>query len=261
MELSSTVSVIVAGGASGLGRATALALAAVGCKVAIFDLNRDLGEKLACEIGGLFQLVDVSYLASIDAGLTEVAHTHGIARVIVNCAGIAPAMKTVTRDRLTGAPFHHDLDVFAGVISVNLTGTFNLAAKAAAQMARLEGQGPDHERGVIVLTSSIAAEDGQIGQVAYAASKAGIAGMVLPMARDLAREGIRVVTIMPGIFKTPMLANLPADIQDALGKTIPFPNRLGAPAEYADLVKSIVGNVMLNGCAIRLDGALRMPPR
>ena len=261
MELNSEISAIVAGGASGLGRATAVALAAAGCKVAIFDLNRNLGEAAASEIGGLFHVVDVSDPNSIDAGLSAVAQTHGIARIVVNCAGIASAMKTVSRDRQTRAPVHHDLEEFARVISVNLTGSFNLAAKAASQMAQLEGLGPDRERGVIVLTSSIAAKDGQIGQVAYAASKAGIAGMVLPMARDLASEGIRVVTIMPGIFETPMLAGLPADIQAALSKTIPFPGRLGAPAEYADLVKSIVGNVMLNGCAIRLDGALRMPPR
>ena len=261
MELNSNISVIVAGGASGLGRATAMALAGSGCKVSIFDLNGELGQKVALEIGGLFQCVDVSDPKSIDDALIGVARSHGIARVVVNCAGIAPAIKTVSRDRLTGAPVHHDLDVFARVISVNLTGTFNLAAKAAAQMAQLEGLGPDRERGVIVLTSSIAAEDGQIGQVAYAASKAGVAGMILPMARDLAREGIRVVTIMPGIFETPMLAGLPADTLAALANTVPFPARLGAPAEYAELVKSVIGNIMLNGCAIRLDGALRMPPR
>ena len=261
MELGSKISVIVAGGASGLGRATAVALGGAGCKVAIFDLDRDHGQAAANEMGGAFHLVDVTDPNSIDAGLTQVGRTQGIARVVVNCAGIAPAMRTVSRDRATSVPIHHDLDVFARVIGVNLMGSFNLAAQAAAHMAQLPGLGPDQERGVIVFTSSIAAEDGQIGQVAYAASKAGIAGMVLPMARDLAREGIRVVTIMPGIFDTPMLAGLPAEIQDALGKTIPFPSRLGAPAEYGELVKSIIGNVMLNGCAIRLDGALRMPPR
>ena len=261
MELSSNISAIVAGGASGLGRATAATLAAAGCKVAIFDLNRDAGDATAHEIGGLFHAVNVCDPASIDAGLAAVERTHGIARVVVNCAGIAPAAKTVSRDRKTGAPVHHDLDVFAHVVSVNLNGSFNLAAKTAAAMARLDCLAADQERGVIVLTSSIAAEDGQIGQVAYAASKAGIAGMVLPMARDLAREGIRVMAIMPGLFETPMLAGLPADVQAALGATIPFPNRLGLPAEYAELVKSIIGNVMLNGCAIRLDGGLRMPPR
>ena len=261
MELNSNVTAVVAGGASGLGHATAVALAATGCKVAIFDLSRKFGEAAARETGGSFHLVDVTDPASIDAGLAEVERAHGTARVVVNCAGIAPAMKTVSRDRLTGTPSHHDLDVFARVVAVNLTGTFNLAAMAAAHMARLDALAPDQERGVIVLTSSIAAEDGQIGQAAYAASKAGVAGMVLPMARDLAREGIRVVTIMPGLFATPMLAGLPADVQAALGQTIPFPGRLGAPAEFAGLVKSIIGNVMLNGCAIRLDGGLRMPPR
>ena len=261
MELNSNTSVIVAGGASGLGRATAAAMAVAGCKVAIFDIDRGAGEKAALECGGLFQAVDVTRPQSIRDALSAVAHWHGIARVLVNCAGIAPAMKTISRDRTTGALIHHDLEQFAHVLAVNLTGSFNLAAMSAVQMAQLDGLPPDNERGVIVLTSSIAAEEGQIGQVAYAASKAGITGMILPMARDLAREGIRVVAILPGIFETPMVLQLPLETQQALGRSIPFPVRLGSPNEYADLVKGIVGNVMLNGCSIRLDGALRMPPR
>jgi len=261
VELNAKLSVIVAGGASGLGRATAEAMAAAGCKVSIFDLDREHGETVAREIGGLYHPVDVTKPETIDAALNVVRQRHGIARVLVNCAGIAPAMKTVSHERATGAPVHHDLDQFARVVGVNLMGSFNLAAMAARQMAELDGLGPDNERGVIVLTSSIAAEDGQVGQVAYAASKAGVLGMILPMARDLSREGIRVVTIMPGIFETPMVAQLPAETQATLGRGIPFPNRLGAPCEFAALVKAIIGNVMLNGCSIRLDGGLRMPPR
>ena len=261
MQINPATSAIVTGGASGLGQAAAVALSAAGCKVAILDVDRERGQQAAREISGHYCWTDLADHTSIGAALNDAEQRHGIARVVVTCAGIAAAMKTLTRDRATNDPIPHDVERFARVIAINLTGTFNLVAKAAARMARLNPLGPDGERGVIVMTSSIAAEDGQIGQAAYAASKAGIKGMVLPMARDLACEGIRVVAIMPGIFATPMVSGLPAETQKALGQSIPFPNRLGSPTEYAELVKAIIGNSMLNGCAIRLDGGLRMPPR
>jgi NAD(P)-dependent dehydrogenase (short-subunit alcohol dehydrogenase family) len=197
---------------------------------------------------------------SIDVGIAAAAEAHGGARILVNCAGICPAMRTVGRDRKSGAAVAHDPALFARVVNVNMVGTFNLVAKAAAGMAQLPELGPDKERGVVVLTSSIAAEDGQIGQVAYAASKAGVNGMVLPMARDLAREGIRVVSIMPGLFHTPMLEAIPVEAREALGKNVPFPARLGHTHEYAQLVEAIIANMMLNACSIRLDGGIRMPP-
>lgn len=245
---------IVTGGASGLGNATAKMLAANGAKVAIFDMNQEAGEAAAAEIGGIFCLTNVAEDASVTASLDAAEAAHGVARILVNCAGIAPAMKTVGREKLP-----HALDVYRKTIEVNLIGTFNVLSKFAA---RLAGQEPiGEERGVIVNTASVAAFDGQIGQAAYASSKAGVAGMTLPVARDLSQHLIRVVTIAPGIFWTPMLAGLPQAAQDSLGKQVPHPSRLGKPEEYAMLVESIVRNPMLNGETIRLDGAIRMAPK
>jgi NAD(P)-dependent dehydrogenase (short-subunit alcohol dehydrogenase family) len=255
MELNGGTVAVVSGGASGLGAATARMLASAGAKVAIFDLNREQGEAVAGEIGGLFQAGEVSDSASVAAGLEAARAAHGQERVAVACAGIAVASRTVGRN---GA---HDAALFQKAIAVNLIGAFNLASQAAAGMARAEPLNDDGERGVIVTTASVAAFDGQIGQIAYAASKAGIAGMVLPMARDLARDGIRVLAIAPGLFKTPMLTNMPDEVQAALAQQVPFPVRLGDASEYAALVQHLIANPMLNGEVIRLDGAIRLAPK
>ncbi|WP_313336335.1 3-hydroxyacyl-CoA dehydrogenase [Sphingobium yanoikuyae] len=247
---------IVTGGASGLGRATATMLAAQGAKVAIFDLNEEAGKAVATEIGGLYVGVNVADDASVTAGLDTAEGAHGVARILVNCAGIAPAVKTVGKEN---AP--HPLDTFSKTITVNLIGTFNMISKFAARAAAAAAEEMDGERGVIVNTASVAAYDGQIGQAAYSASKGGVVGMTLPIARDLAQHKIRVMTIAPGIFLTPMLEAFPQHVQDALGAQVPHPSRLGKPAEYAQLVESIVRNPMLNGEVIRLDGAIRMAPR
>lgn len=248
------VAAIVTGGASGLGKATAAMLAENGAKVAIFDLNKEAGEATAAEIGGVYVSVNVADDASVAEGLDAAEKAHGVARILVNCAGIAPAIKTVGKEN---AP--HPLDIFARTISVNLVGTFNVIAKFSARLAAAEEI--EGERGVIVNTASVAAYDGQIGQAAYSASKGGVVGMTLPVARDLAQHKIRVMTIAPGIFLTPMLEAFPQTVQDALGAQVPHPSRLGKPAEYAQLVESIVRNPMLNGEVIRLDGAIRMSPR
>lgn len=245
---------IVTGGASGLGRATATMLAAQGARVAIFDMNAEAANAVAKEIGGLAVSVNVADDASVAAGLDAAEQAHGVARILVNCAGVAPADKTVGKEN---AP--HPFDTFARTISINLVGTFNMIAKFAARLAAADEL--DGERGVIVNTASVAAYDGQIGQAAYAASKGGVVGMTLPIARDLASHRIRVMTIAPGIFLTPMLEGFPQHVQDALGAQVPHPSRLGKPAEYAQLVESIVRNPMLNGEVIRLDGAIRMAPR
>jgi len=248
------LSAVVTGGASGLGAAAAQMLARNGVKVAIFDMNAELGAKVASQIDGHFIDVDVTDGAAVAAALDEAEARHGGARILVNCAGIAPPAKTVDRE---GEP--HSLEVFAKVIQVNLVGAFNVVAKFAARAAKLDPVG--EERGVIINTASIAAFDGQIGQAAYAASKSGVVGMTLPIARDLAGFGIRVMTIAPGLLLTPMMMQLPQAAQDALGKMTPFPSRLGKPEEYALLVESIINNPMLNGETIRLDGAVRLPPR
>ncbi len=245
---------IVTGGASGLGGATAQRLAKAGAKVTIFDLNEEAGEAAARDIGGTFVNVNVADDASVSAGLDAAEAAHGVARILVNCAGIAPAIKTVGREN---AP--HPLDVYRKTIEVNLIGTFNMISKFAARLAGAEPIG--EERGVIINTASVAAFDGQIGQAAYASSKGGVAAMTLPVARDLAQHKIRVMTIAPGIFLTPMLMGLPQAAQDSLGTQVPHPSRLGKPEEYAQLVESIVANPMLNGEVIRLDGAIRMAPR
>ncbi|HEV3429429.1 MAG TPA: 3-hydroxyacyl-CoA dehydrogenase [Paraburkholderia sp.] len=244
---------LITGGASGLGAASARLIAAEGGKVVLADLNEEAGNALAKELNGVFVKCNV---ASEEDGAKAVAAATalGTLRGLVNCAGIAPAVKTVGKD----GP--HPLDAFSKTISVNLIGTFNmirLAAAAIAQTAPAEGG----ERGVIVNTASVAAYDGQIGQAAYAASKGGVVAMTLPIARDLSRSGIRVMTIAPGIFETPMLLGMPQEVQDALGAMVPFPSRLGKPDEYAMLVKQIFENPMLNGEVIRLDGAIRMQPK
>ncbi len=245
---------IVTGGASGLGKATAKMLAVNGAKVTLFDLNEEAGQAAAQEIGGQFVSVNVADDASVTAGLDAAEHAHGVARILVNCAGIAPAVKTVGKEN---AP--HPLDIYRKTIEVNLIGTFNVISKFAARAAAAEEL--DGERGVIVNTASVAAYDGQIGQAAYSSSKGGVVGMTLPVARDLAQFKIRVMTIAPGIFLTPMLEAFPQNVQDALGAQVPHPSRLGKPAEYAQLVESIIRNPMLNGEVIRLDGAIRMAPR
>ena len=245
---------IVTGGASGLGNATARMLAAAGAKVAIFDLNEEVGQKAAQELGGAFFKVNVAEDASVAEGLSRAAERHGTARILVNCAGIAPAVKTVGKENVP-----HALDIYRRTIEVNLIGTFNMISKFAAQLAAAEEI--EGERGVIVNTASVAAYDGQIGQAAYSSSKGGVVGMTLPVARDLAQLKIRVMTIAPGIFLTPMLESFPQNVQDALGAQVPHPSRLGKPSEYAQLVESIIRNPMLNGEVIRLDGAIRMAPR
>lgn len=245
---------LVTGGGSGLGEATARALAARGAKVALLDIGIERAKAVASEIGGVAARCDVSSAEGAEAAMAEACDQLGEPRILVNCAGIGIAMKTTGKD---GA---HSLDVYRKVIDVNLVGTFNmirLFAVRAEKLDPLEGG----ERGVIVNTASVAAYDGQIGQAAYSASKGGIVGMTLPVARDLARFGIRVMTIAPGIFRTPMLAGLPEDAQKSLGQQVPFPPRLGEPAEYGALACHIVENQMLNGEVIRLDGAIRMAPK
>jgi NAD(P)-dependent dehydrogenase (short-subunit alcohol dehydrogenase family) len=234
-----------------LGAATARRLAGAGVTVALFDLNADAGEALAAELGGSFHRVDVSNAASVAAGFAALGAVH----VMVNCAGVAPAAKTVSR----GAA--HDADLFAKVVGISLIGSFNCASQAAEIMSKQEPLTSDGERGVIINTASVAAFEGQVGQVAYGASKGGVAAMTLPMARDLADKGIRVCAIAPGLFLTPMLEGLPQEVQDSLGGQVPFPSRLGKPSEFADLVAHIAENPMLNGEVIRLDGAIRMSPR
>jgi NAD(P)-dependent dehydrogenase (short-subunit alcohol dehydrogenase family) len=245
---------IVTGGGSGLGEATARALAAKGARVAILDVGLARAEQVAAELGGIALKCDVSSADDAEAAVGRAANELGEPRILVNCAGIAIAVKT------TGKDGPHPLDMFRKVVEVNLIGSFNMIRLVAARAERL-GPLNGGERGVIVNTASVAAYDGQIGQAAYAASKGGVVGMTLPVARDLARAGIRVMTIAPGIFRTPMLAGLPQDAQDSLGQQVPFPPRLGDPAEYAALALHIVENQMLNGETIRLDGAIRMAPK
>lgn len=261
MQLGSDISAVVTGGASGLGEASARGLAAAGVRVALLDLNEERGKGVASEIGGVFARCDVTDVASVEAALAAARAAHGQERICVNCAGIVAGQKTVSRDRKTGAIAAHDLGLFAKVIDVNLAGSFRVAALSAAGMATLEPATADGGRGVIVMTASVAAEDGQMGQAAYSASKGGILGMTLPMARDLSREGIRVMSIMPGLFHTPMFDSLSDEVRESLAAGVPFPQRLGDPAEYAALVRHICENDMLNGTSIRLDGALRLAPR
>lgn len=250
----SGIAAIVTGGASGLGAATARMLADNGARVALFDVNEEVGAPYAAALGGTFFNVNVSDDASVREGIAAAEARHGAARILVNCAGVAPAMKTVGKENLP-----HSLDAFRRAIDINLVGTFNVISKFAARLAALATD--EEERGIIVNTASVAAYDGQIGQAAYAASKGGVVGLTLPVARDLAQHRIRVITVAPGIFLTPMLMSLPQAAQDSLGKQVPHPSRLGKPEEYAQLVHSIIANPMLNGEVIRLDGAIRMAPR
>lgn len=247
-------SAIVTGGGSGLGAATARALAAAGAKVALFDINLELAEKVAAEIGGIAIACDVSDAAAGEAAVAKAAEAHGDARILINCAGIAPAVRVVGRE----GP--HDLALFRKVIEVNLIGSFNMLRLVADRASKLEPLA-DGERAIIISTASVAAFDGQIGQAAYGASKGGVHAMALPIARELARFGIRVMTIAPGIFGTPMLTAMPQDVQDSLGASVPFPSRLGKPEEYASLAMHMIDNVMLNGETVRLDGAIRMAPK
>jgi len=251
---------VVTGGASGLGAATARALAAKGARVAIFDLQADKGEALADEIGGVFCKVDVTSDDSVDAGFAAARAAHGQERVLVNCAGTGNAAKTAGRSKQDGSIKHFPLDAFDRIIQINLVGTFRCIAKSAAGMLTLE-PGADGERGAIVNTASAAAEDGQMGQAAYSASKAGVVGMTLPIARDLMSEGIRVNTILPGIFDTPLLAAAPQPVRDALAASVPFPKRLGRPEEFAALALTMIECGYFNGEDVRLDGAIRMAPR
>jgi NAD(P)-dependent dehydrogenase (short-subunit alcohol dehydrogenase family) len=246
---------LISGGASGLGLATATALAAAGAKVALLDINQAAAEAAAKPLGGLGLACDVTDADATERAVAAARERHGTARIVVNCAGIGRAGRIVDRD---GKPM--PLRQFKQVVEVNLIGSFNLLRLAAAEISTLDPLA-DGERGVIVLTASVAAYDGQIGQAAYSASKGGIVGLTLPAARKLARYGVRVVAIAPGVFATPMLAGLPQAAQDGLAANVPFPRRLGHPDEYAALVMHICGNRMLNGEVIRLDGALRMPAR
>lgn len=260
MHITDTIAAVVTGGASGLGAATARALAAKGARVAIFDLQRDKGEALAAEIGGLFCEVDVTGDASVDAGFERARAAHGQEAVLVCCAGTGNAVKTASRSKEDGSIKHFPLSAFDRLVQINLVGTFRCVAKSAAGMLTL-APGADGERGAIVMTASVAAEDGQIGQAAYSASKGGVVGMTLPIARDLMGEGIRVNTILPGIFDTPLLQGAPQPVKDALAASVPFPKRLGDPAEYAQLALTLIENGYFNGEDIRLDGGIRMAPR
>lgn len=261
MILGNDVSAIVTGGASGLGAATARALAAKGVKVGIFDLNEAQGAAVAKEIGGTYAKCDVTNEAIVDEAFAAVRKAHGQERIIVNCAGIAIGKRIARKVKETGAIEAHDIASFTKVIQINLIGTFTMMAKGAAGMMTLSPLKPDGERGVIISTASVAAEDGQMGQVAYAASKGGVMAMALPVARDLARDGIRVCTIMPGLFHTPMFDGLPEEARNSLAATVPFPSRLGNPSEYGALAVHIAENIMLNGVSIRLDGAIRLAPK
>jgi NAD(P)-dependent dehydrogenase (short-subunit alcohol dehydrogenase family) len=246
MELNDSISAVITGGASGLGEATARRLAARGVKVALFDMNAARGEALARELGGVFCLVDVTSEEQVV--------------ILVNCAGTGNAIKTASRDKATGEIKHYPVHAFDRIIQINLVGNFRCLAKSAAGMLSLPALA-NGERGVIINTASVAAEDGQIGQAAYAASKAALVGMTLPIARDLMNEGIRVNTIMPGIFNTSLLQALPDNVKDALAASVPFPKRLGEPDEYAALAEFMVMTEYFNGESVRLDGGIRMAPR
>jgi NAD(P)-dependent dehydrogenase (short-subunit alcohol dehydrogenase family) len=260
MHIDSNVAAVVTGGASGLGEATARALSARGVKVAIFDRDETRGPVAASAIGGTYCAVDITDEASVVAGFAKARAANGQERILVNCAGIGGGAKTVSRSREDGSILEYPMDNFHRIVAVNLTGTFRCIVKAAAGMLTLDPMA-DGERGAIVNTASVAAEDGQVGQVAYAASKGGVVGMTLPIARDLASEAIRVNTILPGIFETPLLARVPDKAREGLASSVPFPRRLGAPGEYAQLALAIIENGYFNGEDVRLDGAIRMAPR
>ena len=260
MKLDSSIAAVVTGGASGLGEATVRALAAQGVKCAIFDMNEAKGEAVAKEVGGVFCKVNVTSEEEVDAAFAKARAAHGQERILVNCAGTGNAIKTASRDKQTGETKHFPLDAFNLIIQINLVGTFRCIAKSAKGMLDLEPL-EDGERGAIVNTASVAAEDGQMGQAAYSASKGGVVGMTLPIARDLAGDGIRVNTILPGIFNTPLLQGAPDNVKAALAASVPFPKRLGQPDEYAALAEFMITTGYFNGEYVRLDGAIRMAPR
>ena len=251
---------VVTGAASGLGEATARELARRGAKVAVFDRDADRGGKVAKEIGGIFCEVDVTSQDKVAAAFEKARAAHGQERILVNCAGVATAAKTVGRDKETKRAKFYPMQQFELTIQINLIGTFRCVANAAFGMVDLEPL-DDGEKGVIINTASVAAEDGQIGQAAYSASKGGVLAMGLPIARDLMNDGVRVNTILPGVFKTPMVAMMPENVQDALGAQVPFPKRLGRAEEYARLACFMIENPYLNAAAVRLDGGIRMAPR
>ncbi len=259
MKLSGAAAVVT-GGASGLGEAASRALSQEGVKVAIFDLNAEKGEQVANEVGGVFAKVDVTDDASVDAGFAAARAAHGQERILINCAGRGNSFKTAGRNRETGEAYHFPVDDFERIVLLNLVGTFRCIAKSAKGMLDLDPLA-DGERGSIVNTASVAAIDGQMGQAAYASSKNGIVGLTLPVARDLMRDGIRVNTIMPGIFNTPLFATMKPEMRDKLAATVPFPKRLGDPEEFAGLALELCRNSYMNGESIRLDGAIRMAPR
>lgn len=254
------ISAVVTGGASGLGEATARELARRGARVAIFDRDPTKGQAVASEIGGIFCLVDVTSGEGVAKGFVDARAKHGQERVLVNCAGIVNAAKTAGRDKQTGEIRSFPMERFEQAISVNLVGSFRCLSQSVAGMLSLDPLG-DGERGCVVNTASVAAEDGQIGQAAYSASKGGVLAMTLPIARDLMNDGIRVNTILPGVFKTPMVAGMPPQVQDALGAQVPFPKRLGEPHEYAELACFLIESSYMNAAAVRLDGGIRMAPR
>ena len=260
MKIDGTAAVVT-GGASGLGEATARALAAKGAKVAIFDRDADKGEKVAAEIGGVFCEVDVTSDEKVAAAFDKARAAHGQERILINCAGVANAAKTVGKDKATGELKRYPMNQFELAIGINLIGTFRCIAYSAYGMVGTEPINDEGERGVIINTASVAAQDGQIGQAAYSASKGGVLAMALPIARDLMNDGVRVNTILPGIFKTPMMAMMPQQVQDALAAQVPFPKRLGTAEEYGRLAVFIVENPYLNAENIRLDGGIRMAPR
>ena len=260
MELNSSVAAVVTGGASGLGEATVRALAAKGVKVAIFDMNEEKGNKVAGEVGGVFCKCNVTSEEEVDAAFAKAREAHGQERILVNCAGTGNAIKTASRDKQTGETKHFPLDAFNFIIQINLVGTFRCIAKSAKGMLDLEPLA-DGERGAIVNTASVAAEDGQMGQAAYSASKGGVVGMTLPIARDLMNDGIRVNTILPGIFSTPLMNMAPPQVREALAASVPFPKRLGHADEYAKLALTMIECTYFNGEDVRLDGAIRMAPR
>ncbi|MAK83836.1 SDR family NAD(P)-dependent oxidoreductase [Phenylobacterium sp.] len=260
MKLDSSVAAVVTGGASGLGEATVRALAAHGVKVAIFDMNADKGEAVAKDVGGVFCKVDVTDDATVEAGFEKARAAHGQERILINCAGTGFAAKTASRDKTTGETKSHPIAIFEKIVQINLVGTFRCIAKSAQGMLSLDPM-EDGERGVIVSTASVAAVDGQVGQAAYSASKGGVVGMTLPIARDLMNDGIRVNTILPGIFNTPLMNAAPENVKAALAASVPFPKRLGNAEEYASLAVEMCRNGYFNGEHVRLDGAIRMPPR
>jgi NAD(P)-dependent dehydrogenase (short-subunit alcohol dehydrogenase family) len=254
------VAAVVTGAASGLGEATARELSRRGAKVAVFDRDVERGEQVAGEIGGVFCEVDVTSDDKVKAAFEKARGAHGQERILVNCAGVANAAKTVARDKESKAAKFYPMQQFELAIQINLIGTFRCIANAALGMVDLEPLA-DGEKGVIINTASVAAEDGQIGQAAYSASKGGVLAMTLPIARDLMNEGVRVNTILPGVFKTPMVAMMPPNVQDALGAQVPFPKRLGQAEEYARLACFLIENVYMNAASVRLDGGIRMAPR